>query len=188
MNIIKEVKGDDYHAYLLGDVIRDMDSRAPHSWYTGNYKNFTYNNKAHSKYVLRQYLAGEEVLKVTSEITEDLLSVFGNEWLPEGVRSSTGLQELKNESKDSVYNSAVPPHTDDGHFAGFTVFLNKGWNVEWGGWNYILSAKENRVIMSTPPSFNMGVLIMTPCFHGACPVWEDRARRTLQIFYTYDKK
>jgi len=188
MHIINEVKGEDYQAYLIGDVIRNISKYDPHSWFNDFNRNFTYNNSAHSKYILRQFFAGPEVKEITSEITEDLLSLFGNDWLPNNVRPSIGLQELRNEDQSSDFNSAVPPHSDHGHYYGFTIFLNKGWNVEWGGWNFILSAKENKVVMSTPPTFNTGVLIKTPCLHGACPVWDKKARRTIQIFYTFKNK
>ncbi len=185
MYIINEVKGEDYHAYVIGDVVRNIDSYKPHSWFADFARNFNYKHDAHSQYILRQYNAGPQVQEITNEITQDLITLFGSNWIPEGVRASTGLQELINEPNSSQFRAAVPPHMDAGHFCGFTIFLNKEWKVEWGGWNYILSAKENKVIMSTSPTFNTGVLIMTPCYHGACPVWETKARRTIQIFYTY---
>jgi len=186
MHIIRELKGEDYNVFVLGDVIRSAGSIDPHDWFSDFNQNFNFKNE-HKKYRLRQYGATDQVFKVVSEITDDLKSLFGQNWMPPGVRPAIGVQELKLEENDTLFTAAVPPHIDNSHFCGLTIFLNKHWEAKWGGWNYIISEAENRVVLETVPQYNVGVLIYAPSLHGACPVWFNKSRRTLQIFYTYEK-
>lgn len=98
--------------------------------------------------------------------------------VPDEYVMKIGLHEM-------IDGGFIPPHADGEYFGGLTIFLNKGWQREWGGW---AMAYDDNDISATVPEYGHGVFYRTPLQHCTSPVYErDQARRTLQIFFVTKK-
>ena len=167
---------------IFEDCIDGLENVQQHTWFNGEFnKQFQFQNK-YRKYNLRQYNMTNKA--VTDQVGSDIAKYID---LPKGVWSN-GLQELVGPDG----NSAIPPHSDEGpfegvkRFGGLTIFLNNDWNVQWGGWNFLLEEETNSITKVTVPSFNIGIWIPAGLLHGAVPVYSGHVRRTLQMFYNYE--
>lgn len=182
MEIIEELKGPDYHVVAVDNVIEGLDQYDIESWFDNTAaRNYFRFPERHNHFLLTQYDANEQVLELGKQLDRDMRNMFD---VPDNAYCSSGMHEL---SWHDAGVGAIPPHTDTGHFCGVTIFLNRKWKLEWGGWNMIYSEAEDRIIRVTSPKFNSGVIVMSGTGHCAAPVFENRVRRTLQYFFTYDK-
>jgi len=81
--------------------------------------------------------------------------------------------------------SYIPFHHDDhpNYAAGSTIYLNKEWHVDWGGF-YLWQDKKNKYHAEVP-EYNKMILNNNQTNHGTSLVSHDalQARMTLQIFF-----
>jgi len=63
-------------------------------------------------------------------------------------------------------------HTDDNHSDSKTciVYVNKEWNVDWGGETIIWNRDKRQIIHSYLPKYNSVLIIPGNCYHGVRPV------------------
>jgi SM-20-related protein len=63
-------------------------------------------------------------------------------------------------------------HTDDYHPDSKTciVYVNKEWNVDWGGETIIWNRDKRQIIHSYLPKYNSILIIPGNCYHGVRPV------------------
>lgn len=76
-------------------------------------------------------------------------------------------------------------HTDDYHPDSKTciLYVNKEWNVDWGGETIIWDKEKRRIVDSYLPKYNSILLISGNCHHGVRPVssYCDDLRMTLMF-------
>jgi Rps23 Pro-64 3,4-dihydroxylase Tpa1-like proline 4-hydroxylase len=60
--------------------------------------------------------------------------------------------------------SFIPWHDDRTHLFSITVYLNKEWNIDWGG--YFVYEDENKELKAIPPIFNNCIAFDTPLNHS----------------------
>lgn len=192
IKIVDRVRGEDYHVITLDNVIRDANQYNFHNMFGSEYNDFGFKND-HENFKLKQFqfAEGQTAIrdKLLIEIEEDIGKVLGDPfWTPSDTRPSLGLHEIVHPDDSGNYYSAIPVHSDVGHYAAITIFLNRDWDISWGGMNVCLSEVEQRVVKTTPVKFNTGVLVFCPTPHCTVPVFRrDQKRRTFQIFWTYNK-
>lgn len=183
MKLVQHAKGLDYEYCIFDNVIRNYNDLDVHQLFNDYSNEFEFKDN-HVGHKLRQYNSDARSKKIMDEIDEDVTAILGDNWIDRSkFRKSYGLHELFKSDKNE-YDGAIPPHRDVGHLAGFTCFLNRDWDLQRGGWNYIISYEEDRVII-TDPKPNRGILIFGGTLHGAMPCWnQGLKRRTLQLFWT----
>mgnify|MGYP003111375381 FL=1 len=94
--------------------------------------------------------------------------------LPEDCIARVGLHEIN-------HSKYIPPHADQNHLGGLTIFMNNQWNTAWGGQG--VAYDEGEWIISDV-KFNTGVFYRTPIMHCTLPVYKNgQVRRTIQIFF-----
>jgi 2OG-Fe(II) oxygenase superfamily len=77
-------------------------------------------------------------------------------------------------------NSSIPWHDDGNHKLSITIYLNKIWDSNWGG--YFLAKKED-VIEGYIPEYNMCIFFDTPLRHTVSVTSIDSPlRECVQIF------
>jgi hypothetical protein len=79
----------------------------------------------------------------------------------------------------------IPPHSDQDHYGGLTICLNKEWKDSWGGQQMCYEETDSldtcRVTSFKP---NRAMWIICPVAHMTAPVYaSERSRRSLQIFW-----
>lgn len=78
------------------------------------------------------------------------------------------------------YLSYIPWHEDLTHKRSMTIYLNKEWDKNWGG--YFMYELENE-IRAVKPTFNTGVLFTPPVLHTTTmPTIDAPLRLSLQVF------
>lgn len=78
------------------------------------------------------------------------------------------------------YLSFIPWHLDEKHVRSMTIYLNKEWDRDWGG--YFMYELENE-IRAVKPTFNTGVLFTPPLPHTTTmPTINAPLRLSLQVF------
>lgn len=162
---------------IIDNIIPDIDKYDINSWFSDSRGTFSFP-KHHSNFKLNQYKASEEIKQIGEVIQSKLALLFD---IPPNTNLSSGAHEIRMHKEGT---GGIPPHADVGHFCGITIFVNREWNECWGGWNYVMNGDD--IIINTP-KFNRAVIIFSGTLHGCIPVWEDRVRRTLQYFITYEK-
>lgn len=129
----------------------------------------------HKHYIIDQYEATDEVIEYGKLAVDKVKSLVDN--FPERYSTSYGCHEIRHH-EDGI--GAIPPHSDRGHYCGITIFLNRRWDREWGGWNYTFESDNIKI---TEPKFNRAVILLAPNLHGCTHVWErDKVRRSMQFF------
>lgn len=182
MEIVEHLTGPDYNVMVIDNIIPNLDKYDIESWYDfSDYTPFKFPGR-HREFILQQHVATDEVLRLGKQLYEDLKPVLNT---PDNTYISSGTHTLSWVDKGV---GAIPPHNDTGHFAGVTIFTNLNWDMQWGGWNVTMSEVEDRIVRVTPPKFNRAVIVMGGTLHAAVPVYEDRVRKTLQYFITYNAK
>lgn len=82
-------------------------------------------------------------------------------------------------------------HIDDNHPDSKTciVYVNKEWNIDWGGETIIWNKDTRQIIYSYLPKYNSVLIIPGNCYHGVRPVssYCDDLRITL-MFKTRKKE
>ena len=77
-------------------------------------------------------------------------------------------------------NSTIPWHDDANHKSSATIYLNKTWDKNWGG--YFLAQKEDGM-EGVIPQYNMCVSFKTPLYHTVSVTSIDsQLRECVQIF------
>jgi len=78
-------------------------------------------------------------------------------------------------------NSFIPWHNDSSHSYSATVYLNKEWNKDWGG--YLAYQEEGSEIKCFIPAYNSCVCYPTPLMHSVqLTALNAPMRESLQIF------
>ena len=160
--------------YILEDLLEDLDHNDCFNDFMWNF-NFP---EEHSNWNLEQF-------KWDNQFDDSPIHKFvmdNIDEIPHDCIIRRGFQQLS-------HNHCVPPHSDQNHIAGLTIFLNQEWDEHWGGHNVCMKNPDSDGVgafgdsIITVSSYGMGVLVLSPCMHFSLPVFEDRKRRTFQIFY-----
>ena len=94
----------------------------------------------------------------------------------------TNFKPLIHSMKDG---SGINWHNDQGHIYGITYYINRRWNLKFGGEFLFTDKKSNGFI---PLVGNSLVIIKTPLKHKVTPVMKPIIpRKTIQIFVEKDK-
>lgn len=194
MYIKETYKGPDYEAYLLGDVIKDVDQYDVNSWFDNEnffrlYRHGMASDVPESWYrhcTCSQFRLSKPVKVIASQIIDDLFELLPHMLKDvdrKTIRSEQfGLHEMEYNERYAGNHAMLPPHKD--RRPALTVFLNDNWDVIEGGYNMIMSREENRVIATTTPQFNTAMFITGETWHAAAPVWrQGYKRRTIQGFF-----
>lgn len=180
MKISEHIKGSDYDVIIVDNIIPNLEVYDIDKWFEAEQFNFKFPGH-HDHFILRQYTANQQVIDIGKELYSELKQIID---IPNNTYMSSGTHELRWHESGV---GAVPPHDDINHYAGITIFLNRQWKLVWGGWNICLSLIEDRPVKVTIPKFNSAVIVRNRTMHCATPVFENRVRRTLQYFITYEK-
>ena len=82
--------------------------------------------------------------------------------------------------------SGINWHDDSGHLYGITYYINRRWNVKFGGEFLFMNKNANGFI---PLVGNSLVIIKAPLMHKVTPVMKSTIpRKTIQIFINEKKK
>ena len=161
---------------IVDDFFDDLDTHDTNDFFRSDLGERKYEfPEMHDQFIIDQYNAvpvvkeyGDRSLELIRQLRDDV---------PTNVTISAGCHEIRHHT-DGI--GAIPPHSDRGHYCGISVFLNREWNKDWGGWNYTYQDEEIKI---NPPKYNRAVIIIAPVLHGCTPVWQkDKVRRTIQIF------
>jgi thiol-disulfide isomerase/thioredoxin len=109
------------------------------------------------------------------------------EVLKDNIENKTGLV-VSDDKEIMIYYwtrySYIPWHGDGDHYGGLTVYLNREWNPDYGG--YFLFKEDNDNIRAIPPQQNMAILQTENVPHCTTPVTFDGGIRiTLQVFFSH---
>jgi hypothetical protein len=161
---------------IIDNFFEDLDKQDPNNFYDmKNYRRKYSFPEQHDQFIIDQY-DGTDQVNAYGEIAAQKIKELRADF-PSNYTVSSGLHEIKHHT-DGI--GGIPPHSDRGHYCGVTVFVNREWKREWGGWNYTLEEDD---IKLNSPTYNRAVIIIAPILHGCTPVWEkDKVRRSMQFF------
>jgi hypothetical protein len=109
------------------------------------------------------------------------------------------LNEIKKESQNKIPYfvndvlihicprlSYIPWHSDSGHAAALTVYLNKNWDPDWGGY---FMYREGGEIKAVKPERNLAILQKGGIVHSLSTINMDADYRiSIQCFLKSEKK
>jgi Rps23 Pro-64 3,4-dihydroxylase Tpa1-like proline 4-hydroxylase len=80
-------------------------------------------------------------------------------------------------------HSYIPWHNDGIYSTGVTIYLNRNWNLDWGGL-LIWKEKGTEKLQVSPPHFNIAVVNCNGIEHATTMVSPDAPlRQTIQCFW-----
>jgi hypothetical protein len=161
---------------VIDDFFEDFSEQDPNDLYSASDYNKKYDfPDQHDHFIIDQY-DGTDQVKAYGEIAAQKIKELRADF-PTNYTVSSGVHEIKYHT-DGI--GGIPPHSDRGHYCGITVFINREWKRDWGGWNYTLEEDD---IKLNSPIYNRAVIIIAPILHGCTPVWlKTKVRRTMQFF------
>lgn len=82
------------------------------------------------------------------------------------------------------HGSYIAWHSDDENALAMTIYLNRVWELNWGGW-FLFKSDTDQLVQAILPQFNLGLVYETPLMHSVVLSNPDAPPRlSLQIFVT----